>query len=145
MVGDDENSPYQAPYPPRCSTATSPNHPKLPPPARRDSPIQRLRTDRLELVPLFPPRPPTSILQPDPIGDLVLVSRHRPPTRPDVFLGPIVREIVDADGRQTGLDVFHRGRCCRVYRERGEGGDDLSHGDGIEPGSRLSVCGVRCR
>jgi hypothetical protein len=104
------------------AVTTSPARPPL------NSPIKRLRTDRLQLVPLFPPGPPTGILEPDPIGDLVLVTSHRPPTRPDVLFRPIVGEVVYADAGEMVLDVFCRGGDGAVDREGGEGGDDLSHG-----------------
>ena len=116
-----------------------PPTPQLP----RHSPIQSLRTDRLQLVPLFPPSPPTSILQPDPISNLILMPRHTPPTSPDVFFCPVMGEVVYADGGESGLDVFDRGSSGRVYREGGEVGDDLGHGDGWWVSSRNALGGKR--
>ena len=58
-------------------------------------PVKSLRTDRLQLIPLLPPRPPTRILQTHPIGDGVLLARHAPPRPPNVLLLPVVRQIID--------------------------------------------------
>jgi hypothetical protein len=107
-----------------------------PPSNKLNSPIQSLRTDRLQLVPLFPPSPPTSILQPNPIRNLILMPRHTPPTGPDVFFRPIMREVIYADGRESGLDIFDRGSGGRVDREGGEVGDDLGHGEGAVVNAR---------
>jgi hypothetical protein len=43
------------------------------------SPIQGLRRDSLQFIPLFPPRSPTSVLKPHAIGNLVLLSCHVTP------------------------------------------------------------------
>ena len=67
-------------------------------------PIQCLRTDRLELVPLFPPSPPASVLQTGAVGNCVLLPSHALPGAPDVLLAPLVREVVDLTGRE-GRDV----------------------------------------
>lgn len=96
------------------------------------APVQRLGANSLELVALLPPRPPAGVLEPNTIGNLVLLARHRPPRRPDVLLGPVVREVVNANRRQPRLDVriiwvVRDGAGRRGKRRRGH---VLGHGGG---------------
>lgn len=44
-----------------------------------DIPIERLRTNSLELVSLFPPSAPTSIFKTKTVGNFVLLLRHGTP------------------------------------------------------------------
>lgn len=62
-------------------------------------PVERLGTDCLEVVPLFPPRPPAGVLQPNTIGNLILLFGHITPRTPDIFLLPLVAEIVNLSAR----------------------------------------------
>lgn len=43
-----------------------------------------------------------------------------------------MREVVYADGGESGLDVFDGGCGGGVDGEGGEVGDDLGHGEGVE-------------
>lgn len=74
--------------------------------AHPNSPIESLWANRPQLVPLLLPSPPARILQADTVCNLILVSRHRPPTRPHILFLPIMREVVYADGWLPCLDVF---------------------------------------
>ena len=60
-----------------------------------DEPVESLWADGLELVSLFPPRPPTCILKTSAVCDRVLLAGHAPPGTPNVFFAPFMREIVD--------------------------------------------------
>jgi len=65
-------------------------------------PIERFGADRLELVPLFPPSSPAGILETSAVGNCVLLPGHVLPGTPDVFLAPLVREVVDLAGGEGG-------------------------------------------
>jgi hypothetical protein len=44
----------------------------------------------------------------------MLVPGHVPPRHPDILLCPIVREVVDTDGRESVLNVLDRRGRTRV-------------------------------
>jgi len=79
----------------------------------RDGPIERFGADRLELVPLFPPSSPASVLETAAVSDGVLLPGHVLPGAPDVLLPPLVREVVDLAGGE-GCDIGIVGGCCVV-------------------------------
>lgn len=63
-----------------------------------DGPVEGLGTDRLELVPLFPPSSPAGVLETGAVGNGVLLPGHVLPGTPDVLLSPLVREVIDLAG-----------------------------------------------
>lgn len=81
-------------------------------------PVERLWANGAQLVALLVPCPPACILEADTVSNLVLVPSHVSPRGPNIFLCPIVRQVVDTDGRKAVLDVLDgRGRT-RVAWER---------------------------
>jgi hypothetical protein len=52
----------------------------------------------------------------------VLVPGHVAPRSPNIFLGPVVGQVVDTDGREAVLDVLDGGSGARVAWERRLGG-----------------------
>jgi hypothetical protein len=68
-------------------------------------PIEGLWGHSFELVALLPPSTPGGIFEAKAVGDFEFVAGHVAPGAPDVLLGPLMGEIVDADARQGRLEV----------------------------------------
>lgn len=70
-----------------------------------DLPIKSFWADGFEVTALLCPCTPTCVFEPDTIGDLILLLCHGLPTAPYVFVGPLMTEVVDADGGHPRLDL----------------------------------------
>ena len=61
----------------------------------KDTPVEGLWTDSLELIPLLPPGAPAGVLETHAVGDGILLAGHAAPLALYILLLPIMREVVD--------------------------------------------------
>lgn len=90
-----------------------------------DLPVESFWADGFEVTALLCPCTPTCVFEPDTVGDLVLLLCHGLPTAPYILVGPLMTEVVDADGRHPRLDLCIVGsgrvvRNGRIWLRRGQ-------------------------